>query len=176
MTTKSARPRTTRADGMVAVPFTIVVDSREKAPFGFRGILGTARQGHRVLVVPWEFDTLTTGDYSIRGYESAVAVERKSHTDLISSLGKARDRFRREMERLAEMTYAAVVVECSLSDLVRKAPEWSRMCPRSVVATMIAWSLDFTVPFWLADTRRQAEVLTFRYLEKAYARLHTTAD
>ena len=77
-------------------PFTIAIDTREQRPYEFPGA---------------ERMTLPTGDYSIVGLEDQVAIERKSKTDAYSSLGQARARFRRELERLAKFDYAAIVVE-----------------------------------------------------------------
>ncbi len=50
----------------------VVVDSREKSPLSFS--------------LPSEKGTLLTGDYSIRGLEKFVAIERKSAGDLVGCL------------------------------------------------------------------------------------------
>ncbi len=69
----------------------ITVDSREQHPYDFQGITAAGR--------PVEVTTITaglkSGDYSIAGYEDAVAVERKSLSDLYGTLTSGRDRFRK---------------------------------------------------------------------------------
>ena len=42
--------------------------------------------------------TLATGDYSVRGLENIVAIERKSLPDFLSCVGRERERFDREVQ------------------------------------------------------------------------------
>ncbi len=73
----------------------IVRDSREQSPFHFED----ARfDGVEVIE-----GTLTTGDYSIAGLESRVAVERKSLADFIGSISTGRERFEREVDQGARI-------------------------------------------------------------------------
>lgn len=133
----------------------IIIDTREQLPYSFP-------ESKRAR--------LATGDYSLEGLENKVAVERKSKGDLFGSLGGGRDRFQREFERMARMDYAAVVVEANLTDLLI-APERSRMSPRAVINSLVAWGIRYRVQIYLADTRVLANTLTFRILEK-YWREH----
>jgi ERCC4-type nuclease len=72
--------------------------------------------------------TLETGDYSVRGLESVVAVERKSLPDLLSCVGTARERFEREVARLLAYPVRALVVEATWPDL--EQGEWrSKVTP-----------------------------------------------
>ena len=71
---------------------TVIIDSREQAPLAFANL-------------PSEVGTLDTGDYSIRGLEHLVAVERKSLDDLLGIVGRDRQRFRRELQRLRGFRY-----------------------------------------------------------------------
>ena len=66
----------------------IVVDTREQKPYRFTRC---------------QVKTLPTGDYSLVGLEDCIAIERKSAADLAGSLGAGRTRFRRELERLAQL-------------------------------------------------------------------------
>ena len=65
----------------------LLVDTREQKPLTFSHL-------------PAESATLYTGDYSVKGLEEYLAVERKSLADLAGSLTRERDRFMREMHRL----------------------------------------------------------------------------
>ena len=92
---------------------TILVDTREQRPYQFP----------RQVVA-----TLPTGDYSLVVKSAAgtqqhgIVVERKTKEDLFSSLGQRRARFEREMQRMAGYDYAALVIEATLDDLLRKPP------------------------------------------------------
>ncbi len=93
------------------MPLAIVVDSREQLPFSFKG--HTCYEGTTVTT-----GTLNTGDYSLEGLTSFVAVERKSLPDLVMCLGKERERFVRELERGRALDAFAVICEGDLYSLV----------------------------------------------------------
>ena len=92
----------------VVSPFTVVVDTREQVPFDFRSIPARETDGGGCVAVRTVVKGLATGDYSIEGWENRVVVERKSLTDLYGTLGRGRERFEREFDRLAEMGYPVV--------------------------------------------------------------------
>jgi ERCC4-type nuclease len=135
---------------MKSTELIVAVDTREKQPYQFTKA---------------ERKTLVTGDYSIVGLENLIAVERKTHIDAFSSLGRARARFEREMLRLSKLDYAAVVIESSLSEFLIP-PAFSRLNPRSAVITLIAWSIKYGVHVFFACDREHGNALTRQLLEK----------
>ena len=154
---------------MIPTPFTILIDHREKAPFTFAGILGDADQKRRPLVVAMQMRHLATGDYTVEGLEGQVAVERKSLADLYATLGQCRARFQRELHRLAAYRFAAVVVEADWPTVLQSPPRRSRLNPKTVYRSVIAWQQRFpNTHWWLCSTRAFAEVTTFRILERAW--------
>lgn len=105
-------------------PPTIIVDTREQTPLQFTRLAS-------------EVGTLTTGDYSIKGMESAFAVERKSVADLIGSLSTERDRFMREIDRLRGFDFARLLIVGSRRE-VEQGTYRSRMSPKAAVASLLA--------------------------------------
>lgn len=167
-------PRT-KIDPTAPVPFvaTVKIDTREQLPFAFTGFSADARHGGAPLAVSTVRGTLPTGDYSLVGMEHVVAVERKSLADLFSTLGQGRDRFVRELERLSLFTVAAVVVESSLQDALVNPPSHSRLNPKTVHRSIIAWTQRYPrIHWWWCDTRELAEVTTLRILERAWTTYH----
>jgi len=130
--------------------FTIVVDTREQRPYFFKGAVKAA---------------LPAGDYSIVGLEHHITIERKMKADCYSSLGANRERFAREMKRLTEYKYAAVVVESSLTDFLLP-PARSKLHPHAAINTLVSWSVKYGVHIYFADSRKLARGLTYRILEK----------
>ena len=65
------------------LPMRVVVDTREQCAYDFAG--ASCYAGTTV-----EQRSLSTGDYSLRGLEHLVAVERKGWQDWISCLGRER--------------------------------------------------------------------------------------
>jgi ERCC4-type nuclease len=151
------------------VPFagTILIDKREQRPYSFAGFHADARAGGVPLAVATRVVCLPTGDYSLEGYGDTVAVERKTLADAYATLGQGRDRFERELERLAQMPFAAVVIEADWRTIIRHPPAHSRLNPKTVYRSVIAWQQRFpNVHWWACPNRRFAEVTTLRVLER----------
>jgi len=163
---KRVKRSTQSSNEPLRVPFTVLVDGREQLPYHFDGFEGGASVRHRPLVVPWEWSYLKTGDYSIKGCAHLVAVERKTLEDLYRTLGQERERFEREHERMAELDYAAVVVEAPWYRILKEQPKRSRLAPKVVFRTALSWSIKYRVPWFTVEGRRLAEATTFRLLEK----------
>lgn len=128
----------------------IVIDRREQLEFPFVGY----------QTVP---GTLSAGDYSLEGYESRVAVERKNPSDAYACVGAERKRFTRCLERLAGLDRAAIVIECSLSAFAIPPPR-TRIDSRMAVGSYISWSCQYRIPVFFCETRAYAERVTVRFL------------
>lgn len=151
----------------LACPFAVLVDTREQRPYAFEGLTADARQRRRPLLVTTRRATLHAGDYSVEGLQPLVAVERKSKADLFSTLGQPRGRFVRELERLAELTFAAVVVEAEWSEIYATPPARSHLPPKIILRSVLAWQQRFPRVHWLfCPGRGFAERVTFRILER----------
>ncbi len=156
----------TPSDEPLTVPFTVVIDTREQRNFTFTGLYADAKDGNRPLVVPTVVATLGQGDYSIVGLENVVAAERKSLADLYGTLGQGRKRFERELERLAGLRWAAVVVEADWS-AVLDGYHRSQLNAKTIHRSVIAWQQRYaSIHWWFLPDRRLAEITTFRILER----------
>lgn len=150
-------------------PGCVLVDTREQHPYDFRDLRTDAAQQHRPLIVPIQSATLRQGDYSLLGHEDCIAVERKSIEDAFGTIGQGRDRFTRELERLAELPVAAVVVEAEWSRILTDPPPFTKLPPKIVFRSVLAWQQRYpTVHWWMVPGRRLAEKVTFRILERYY--------
>lgn len=128
----------------------VVIDTREQIPYAFaRSVVGT----------------LATGDYSLVGLEDRVTVERKTKIDAYGTIGRGRERFTRELARMAMFEYAAIVIECSLAEMLVQ-PSRSRLSPRAAVRSLVSWSVRYRVHVFFADDRAHGEALTAVILEK----------
>lgn len=146
-------------------PFTIRVDTREQLSYGFESVTKP--------VIPFDIEvgTLPTGDYSVRDgtteYFKSICVERKSKSDAYGTFGHDRDRFERELERMAEFAYAAVVIEADWTEIFNEPPRYSTgMKPKTISSSIVAWSQRYGVHFFLCPHREFAERLTHRILER----------
>ena len=137
----------------------IVIDTREQLPYTFQAINPPPDTIRKVLV---------SGDYSVEGFEDRIAIERKSKVDFYGSVGRGRRRFEAELERFSKFEYAAVVIESDWLGLIKNPPARSRLNPKTIFVSVIAWSQRFDVHFFTAPGRAFAEKLTFRLLERFY--------
>lgn len=158
------------SDKPLPCPFTIAVDTREQTPFEFHSIRADSSRSYRPLSITTTRTTLHQGDYSIIGLESgpdSIAIERKSKTDLYSTLSIGRERFERELQRLTEqVTWSAVIVESDWEG-IQTPPEFSRMSPRSIEGMILAFMTRFPKIHWLfLPGRFEAERVCFKVLER----------
>lgn len=169
-------------------PFTILVDSAESQPFTFQNMTGDADIQNRPLIVPVRWCSLgryphSKGDYSIEDFSDRVAVERKAMDDawgtvlgwetdfhVRKELPGRRQRFEKELENLAKLEAAMVVVEATFDDCLRLCPQWGKKEARTnakiFLRSVLAYMQDYRVPWLFCDGRRLAEVATFRFLER----------
>lgn len=159
----STRPENAAAGqpGGKNVTLRIVADSREQRPLDFS----------RWPEVAVEVAGLPAGDYSLRGLETAVAIERKSLDDLVGSLSSGRDRFEAELCRARGYDLFAIVVEGSMQDVAEHRYR-SRMKPHAVLQSLIAFQVRYGVPTIWAGSPTGAAYVTKSLLEKCL-REHT---
>lgn len=152
--------------------FTVAIDTREQLAYTFESIRADAGADlqRRPIVIRTARQTLQSGDYSIVGLESAVSVERKSLSDAFNTIGQGRARFERELERLqSTVRWSAVVIESQWSDILHNPPERSKLDPKTVFRSIIAWQQRFpSVHWWAVPGRAAGEVTTYRILERAW--------
>jgi len=144
---------------MPEIKMIIAIDTREQRPYTFQN----TKLPPEVVI-----KGLKTGDYSLTGLEDKVCVERKSLADLFSSVGTGRERFEREMIRMSEMQYTALIIESSLAGIFTHPPARSKMNPRSVFRTLISWSIKYGVHVWPAWSRESGEKITYLLLKNFF--------
>lgn len=150
-----------------ATPYTVVIDSREGLPYSFTRPLEVRHPRRRTLAVQTTRAGLASGDYSLVGFESRIAIERKSVADLFNTLGSGRGRFQRELARLSSYSFSAIVVESEWSSIFRSPPPHSQMDPRTIFMTVVSWQQTYPhVHWWFVESREVGEAVTIRMLDK----------
>ena len=128
---------------------TAIIDTREQCPLD-------------LAPLRTETATLPTGDYSVRGMEHEIAIERKSEGDLLSCVGKNRERFEREIQRLLAYPVRAIVVESTWHSL--EAGEWqSKITPAAAVGSVLGW-VARGIPVVMAGNHERAGRVVSRIL------------
>lgn len=123
----------------------IVVDSREQRPYSFT----SDRVGGVVTTA------LPAGDYSLQGYETRIAIERKSLADYINTVVHSQDRFARELALLRSYPRAWIVVEASMDDVLQGRFE-SGVKPQALFAMSAALQVVYGIEVQFAFDRATA--------------------
>ena len=153
-TAQAANPGARIPRGRTVGALTIAIDTREKYGWKFAG---------RPLAI--ERRALPAGDYAAIVDEGVVAVvERKTLENLATSLSDGGLAF--QMQRLAEVARAAIVVEGDYPDLFRTQPGRGSWLADMLGRLAVRYP---EVPVIFAGSRRFAEEWAYRFLEAAAA-------
>jgi hypothetical protein len=139
----------------LAEPLTITVDTRERYPYRF------ARQGAETVRA-----TVAAGDYAVYASDGSLlaAVERKSLDNLAATLSDGTLAF--QLQRLAEVPHAAVVVEARYAGLFKLEHVNGNWLADQLARLEVRYP---EVHLIFADSRRYAEDWTHRFLTTALA-------
>lgn len=137
--------------------FCIVIDTREQD-----GLFQKLPKG--LVVVR---DTLKYADYSVRGFENQIAIERKSLPDLWSSLTVEADRFKRELEALADYERKWLLIE-ALESSYLSFQEGRKIHPNSIRGALVSIEIRLGIPVWQSESRTAAERWVIDRLCKYY--------
>lgn len=128
---------------------TAIVDPREQRPWSLSPLKS-------------ERGTLYTGDYSVKGLENEIAIERKSLEDLLGCVGQSRDRFEHCVQRLLAYPVRAVIVEATWADL--EAGAWRcKITPKSASGSVLGW-VARGIPFQFAGDASKASTMAARLM------------
>jgi len=139
-----------------ATKVMVVVDTREQQPYTFD-------PAHVTIVRR----ALPAGDYSLEGYEGAMAIERKSLEDFVASAITHRERFGRELRALAEYDLGCIVVEGSLEDVLSHRYR-SGAHASSVFGAALSIIVDHRVAVFFCNDRQ----IACRFVEGLLCRYH----
>ncbi len=139
-----------------------IIDSREQSPLDLSP-LQTVVAG------------LDTGDYSIVGLEHVVRVERKSLGDLVGCVGRERERFQREVDRLLAYPVRILLVEATWASIEMGGWRGS-VTPSQVVGSLIGWQASGLAVQMVGTHERAGQFvsrLLYTVARRRYAELRT---
>lgn len=131
----------------------IAVDTREQRPYVF----GRS--------VPMVVKCLPAGDMAPLGAESRCAIDRKALGDFVRCITVDRERFARELAKLATYETAAIVVEANLSDVMRRKYR-AQVDPQVVIGAAASIFVRYRVPVFFCGDRYSGSDFSLRVLRK----------
>lgn len=112
--------------------------------------------------------SLATGDYSIKGLEHVIAIERNSLPDLIACVGRERERSDREVQRLLAFPVRALIVETTWAHL--ESHNWrGKITPAAAIGSCSGW-VAMGLPIIMCSDHERAGRYTSRLLFTAARR------
>jgi DNA excision repair protein ERCC-4 len=145
--------------------FILVVDTREQDALFKRPVKGL------VMVR----DTIPAGDYSVRGFESEIVIERKSINDLYGSMFSDWDRESKKLLKIAEYRRKWLLIE-GREDEVLQFQQFSTVHPNSMRGRLVSIQVRLGIPIYYASTRKDAERFVLDILTKYYRVKREGAD
>ena len=147
---------------------TIIQDTREQKPWTF----------DKAIAV--EVGTLETGDYTLKGFEHLIRVERKGSVDEIANnLVKEFARFEKEMIRMLDYKHRHIVCEFSYSDLVRyplssrNRKYATKISGKFLLKRLCELQIDYGVNVVFCDNPDGAALYTTSLFKRIYDRYRT---
>lgn len=137
--------------------FTVIRDTREKNGHGWYF------DEDEYYIAGTEVCGLRTGDYSIKGYENKICLERKASTGEISQnlVDKA---FERELERMTSFMHRVIICEFDMYDIIHfptnsGIPQrlWPklRMGGEFLLKRISEYSIKYGVPIFFAGAHSE---------------------
>jgi ERCC4-type nuclease len=139
--------------------FTLVIDTREPS----NGLFMPKPPKGLSMVR----DTLATGDYSIRGFETLISIERKEVPDLIHCCGADRDRFQDQLTRLSKLAHRWLLIEGTEEETLSFQP-YTQMHPNHIRGALVSIEVRYGIPVHFSRTRKSAERWVLDILTKFY--------
>ncbi len=141
--------------------YTVIKDTREKEGYFFKPY--DKCDG---MVV----ETMKTGDYTLKGLEDVLCIERKASTAEISmNLGRKKKPFQAEMERMKDFDHSFIVCEFSMDDLINfpknsgipsGKQKFVKITGKYMLKTLIEFQLWYDTKILFCDNKHNAFLVT----------------
>jgi ERCC4-type nuclease len=128
---------------------TIIIDSREQTPLAFTNLAS-------------ETAGLLTADYSVKGMEDLIGIERKTIADLVASLTSGRARFSNELHRLRGYRFRRLLIIGHRSEIEQHRYR-SRATPKAILASLHAVEARYDLPVIFSPDQSAAALTIERW-------------
>ena len=124
----------------------VAVDTREQQPVDVSPMVAVSA-------------TLATGDYGLLAMPEVCDLERKILSDLLGVIGKGRDRFEREIDRLVGYPVRGIFIESSWEELEAGCYR-SEVTPAAAIGSLLGWAARGIPIFMCGDHIRCGKFIT----------------
>jgi ERCC4-type nuclease len=148
---------------MIKNDFTIIVDTREQQPWSFENYSIANRK-------------LDTGDYSVEGLETLLAIERKKSINEIAN-NIIEPRFKDVIDRLSKIKHSYILLEFDLenvlsypigSTLPKKMWDKVKISPSFIMKHILEWQMYHNIKVVFCGCPSNAEQMAEFIMNKVY--------
>ena len=129
-------------DGMI-----VVRDTNEQLPLFVGKEYKDLKQTVKPLIIPGE-RRLGPGDYTLKGFESDIMIERKMESDFYTYIGKEREKTVKKLRCLAGYKFAALVIEGMNYDDLCCQSFYSTRTPEHVRGFLTSINIRYGIHFF----------------------------
>jgi ERCC4-type nuclease len=150
--------------------YKVIVDTRERAEYRWWFDPDDCCEGSELL-------KLDTGDYSIKGMEHLLSIDRKRNTAEISQ-NIVDSRFFDELERMQVFKYKAIVCEFNMfaimnfpysSGIPNNKLKNIKITSKLILSKIAYIQAQYNIPFIFCDNREYAMIYSQAFFKKVYA-------
>lgn len=125
-----------------------------------------------------EIATMRTGDYTLKGFEDLICIERKKcPSEVAGNLGVKKKPFEAEMQRMSAFKYPFIICEFSMSELLEypKNSDIPKSRLSNVVITgkymlkcLLEYQLEYNIKILFCDNAKHAEMVAASLMKRLY--------
>ena len=148
---------------MIDHNFQIIIDTREQQPWVFDNYAVSNEK-------------LDTGDYSIKGFENILCIERKKSVSEIAN-NVTEKRFKDVVARMAKCKYSFLLLEFELDDILKypvgsNVPKkmWDKLkvSPNYIIKHLVELQIFFDIKVLFCGGPSNAEKIALSIMKKVY--------
>lgn len=142
---------------------TVIIDTREQQPWSFEHYAVAHKK-------------LDTGDYSIEGMETKLAIERKKSVNEIAN-NVTEKRFKDVLERLSSFEYAFILLEFNInsvldypvgSNLPKRMWDKVRISPAFLIKNILDWQIKHNINVIFCGSSDNATTIAQSIFKRVY--------
>jgi hypothetical protein len=141
--------------------YTVIKDTREKEGYHFKEY----DQCSGMVV-----ETMKTGDYTVKGLEDVLCVERKaSVAEISNNLGRKKSAFIAEMDRMKSFEHSFMVLEFSMTDVLEfpkgsnipiSKQRQTRITGKYILKSLLEFQINYGINIIFCDSKYNAFLVT----------------
>lgn len=150
----------------------VIKDTREQKGWDFHP---EEKKPGKLCILGTEIATLDAGDYTIKGYEDIIRIERKmGFAELFGNMTPLdhKERFEREMEKLRDIKHKYILVETSINnDMLGMAPPQFRggIPSSAVMKWLLKLEMEYNIrTLFVGDAGKRVSKLIFEQIVSKY--------